>query len=436
MSDHSAVGSARTPKPTPTSFTPQPFNEEGYPTPTGVVGPEVYRARRQALLEAMGTGVAVIFSADYVGDGQRQDLDFYYLTGLEFEFGAALLLAPEHPHFKEQLFLRPLDVEDNRWHGNRPLLGRNVELGVGIAKVMRMNLLPRALTDAVLQTASRELVYLGSIVGYNSPIPKQLTVLRDASARILNARVRDAHELLPRMRSVHDEGEVAIMRHAVEITVGGFKAAMRALKPGMNESALQAVFEAHFRANGSHANAYPPIVGSGLNTCVLHYNQNRRVMQDGDLVLCDVGCEYEMYASDITRTYPVNGRFTPRQAEVYQVVLNAWKAAVAQVRPGATWQTLNDAARDVIEAAGFCDDYFHSVGHFVGLNVHDAGLQREPLKAGMVITIEPGIYLAAEQIGVRIEDDILVTEDGCEVLSNALPREIAEIEAFMAGGEA
>ena len=432
MNESARVGVARAPQPTVNIKAPAPFNDEGYPTPTGVIGPEVYRARRQRLLEEMGTGVAVIFSADYVGDGKRQDLDFYYLTGLEFEFGAALVLAPEHPQYKEQLFLRPLDVEDNRWHGNRPLLGRGVELGTGIAKVMRMPLLPRMLVDAVLQTSKRELVYLGDMVGYTSPIPKQLTVLRDVCARVLNASIRDGHELLPRMRSVHDEAEVSLMRRAVEITVGGFKSAMRAAKPGMNESALQAVFESHFRVNGSHANAYPPIVGSGLNTCVLHYNQNRSVMKDGDLVLCDVGSEYEMYASDITRTFPVNGRFTPRQAEVYQVVLDAWKAAVACVKPGATWYELNQAARDVIEAAGFCDDYFHSVGHFVGLYVHDAGLQREPLKPGMVITIEPGIYLASEQIGVRIEDDILVTEDGCEVLSDALPREIAEIEALMA----
>jgi Xaa-Pro aminopeptidase len=422
----------RAPQPTPNISTPAPWNAEGYPTPTGPIGPEVYRARRQRLLEQMGTGVAVIFAADTIGHGDRQDLDFYYLTGLEFEHGAALMLAPEHPDFKEQLFLRALDVEDNRWHGNRPLLGRGVELGTGFAKVKRMNLLAPSLTDAVLQSKERELVYLGPVVGYTSPIPKQLQVLRDVSARVLHSKIRDAHELLPRMRSVHDEHELAIMRRAVEITGGGFAAAMRAARPGMNESALQAVFEAHFRANGSHSNAYNPIVGAGLNTCVLHYNLNRREMRDGDLVLCDVGCEYEMYASDITRTFPVNGRFTPRQAEVYTVVLNAWKAAVAQVRPGATWQQLNDAARDVIDAAGFSDEYFHSVGHFVGLYVHDAGLQREPLRPGMVITIEPGIYIASEEIGVRIEDDILVTESGCEVLSASIPREIHEIEAVMA----
>lgn len=423
---------AKIPQETPNIKRPAPFNVEGVPTPTGTIPPEVYRGRRHALMEAMGGGVAVIFSADHVGNGQRQDLDFYYLTGLEFEAGAALVLAPEHPDTKEMLFLKPLDVEDNRWHGNRPILGRALELGSGIAKVMRTTLLPRMLTDAVLRTEKRDLVYLGEMVGYTSPIPKQLQVLREVTARILNSSIRDGHELLPRLRSVHDEHEIQIMRDAVQITVGGFKAAMRAIQPEMNESALQHVFESHFRSLGSHSNAYPPIIGSGLNSCVLHYGQNRKVMREGELVLCDVGCEYEMYASDITRTFPVSGRFTSRQAEVYTVVLNAWKAAVAAVRPGVTWGELNQIARDVIDQAGFADDYFHSLGHFVGLYVHDAGLQREPLKAGMVITIEPGIYLADEAIGIRIEDDILVTEDGCEVLSADLPREIDEIEAFMA----
>ena len=423
---------ARQPAETTNIKRPAPFNVEGIPTPTGPIPTEVYRQRRHALMEAMGGGTALIFAADHVGDSVRQNLDFYYLTGLEFESGAALLLAPEHPVYKEQLFLRPLDVEDNRWHGNRPILGRAIELGTGIAKVMRTTHLPRALNDAVLSSSSRELVYLGAFVGYTSPIPKQLQVLRDVSARILDCSIRDGHELLPRLRSVHDEHEIAIMRRAVDITVDGFKSAMRATESGMNESALQHVFESHFRREGSHRNAYAPIVGSGLNSCVLHYGQNRKVMHDGELVLCDVGCEYEMYASDITRTFPVNGKFTSRQAEVYTVVLNAWKAAVAAVRPGVMWHELNEIARKVIEDAGFIDDYFHSLGHFVGLYVHDAGIQREPLQAGMVITIEPGIYLADEAIGIRIEDDILVTEDGCEVLSAALPREISDIEALMA----
>lgn len=422
---------APTPKEVPNIKTPAPFNIEGYPTPTGTIGTEVYRERRRKVMKAMGGGVAIIFSADYVGDGKRQDLDFYYLTGLEYEYGAALVLAPEH-YYSEQLFLRPLDVEDNRWHGNRPILGRGLELGTGIARVRRMSLLPNLLNDAVLTSSKRELVYLGNMVGYTQAIPKQLKVLRDVQARVLNSSIRDGHLILPRLRSIHDTQEIDLMRHAVQITVAGFKKAMQAIRPQMNEADLQHVFESHFRSQGSFSNAYNPIIGSGLNSCVLHYGQNRKVMQDGELVLCDVGCEYQMYASDITRTYPVNGRFTERQAEVYNVVLDAWKVAVAAVKPGVTWHYLNEIARAVIEEAGYCDDYFHSLGHFVGLNVHDAGTQREPLQAGMVITIEPGIYLSDEAIGIRIEDDILVTETGCEVLSKDLPREVAEIEAFMA----
>jgi Xaa-Pro aminopeptidase len=312
------------------------------------------------------------------------------------------------------------------------MLGRALELGTGFAKTKRMNLLAPSLVEAVLYSEKRDLVYLGPVVGYNMPIPKQLQVLRDASARILGSSVRDAHQILPRMRSIHDEYEITVMSRAIEITSEAFKRAMKSVHPGQNEAELQAVFENHFKANQCKANAYEPIVGAGLNSCVLHYTHNNQVIKDGDLVLCDVGCEYQMYASDITRTFPANGKFSPRQKEIYQIVLNAWKAAVAIAKPGTAWQALNDAARQVIDDAGFTDEYFHSVGHFVGLYVHDAGIQREALAPGMVITIEPGIYIASEEIGIRIEDDILITEDGCRVLSAALPREIDEIEAMMA----
>jgi Xaa-Pro aminopeptidase len=422
----------RYPKATPNINEQTIQNMAGVPKPTGMIPAEVYRDRRRRLLEKMGTGVAVIFSADSIGKGQRQDLDFYYLTGLEYEAGAALLLAPEHPHFKEQLFLSALDIEDTRWHGTRLMLGRALDLGTGFAKTKRISLLAPSLVEAVLYSAKRELVYLGPIVGYQTAIPKQLQVLRDASARILGSSIRDGHEILPRMRSIHDAYEIEVMSKAIGITTEAFKLAMKTVQPGMNEGQLQSVFENHFRANLCKANAYEPIVGAGGNSCVLHYTQNNQQIKDGDLVLCDVGCEFEMYASDITRTFPANGKFSPRQREIYTIVLNAWKAAVAIARPGTTWQALNDAARQVIEDAGYADEYFHSVGHFVGLYVHDAGIQREVLSAGMVITVEPGIYLASEGIGIRIEDDILITEDGCRVLSANLPREIDEIEQLMA----
>lgn len=422
---------ARTPIETVNIKTPMPGNDQGIPTPTGDLGAQVYRERRRRVMEQMGSGVAVIFAAETIGAGKRQSSDFYYLTGLAHEAGAALVLAPEHPQYQEQLFLRTLEVEDNRWHGIRPMLGRAVELGTGIARVSRTANMPVLLNQAVLQTKSRELVYLGDFATYNRPVSRELQLYRDIQSRVLNCTIRDAHQILPRMRSVHDEAELRLMQHAIDATAEAYKAAMRAVKPGMSERELMHTFEHTLHARGCDVFAYEPIVGSGPNNWVLHYTANNRTMNAGELVLCDVGGEYQMYAADITRTFPVSGKFTPRQRLVHDVVQEAWQAAVDLCKPGVTWIELNDAARRVIDKAGFADEYYHSLGHFLGLDVHDAGLMFEPLRPGQVITIEPGVYVAGENIGVRTEDDILITSAGCRVLSKDLPRSASEIEAFM-----
>ena len=422
----------RYPLQTPDITTPHPDNDRGFPTPLGDIPREVYQRRRQRLMEQMGSGVAVVFAADTIDSCHRQNLDFYYLTGLAHEAGAALVLAPEHPAWQEQLFLRPLDIEDNRWHGNRPMLGRASELAAGIASVKRTTLLPRAINDALMNSKNRELVYLGPFAGYTSPVPKQLTVLREVAQRVLGCTIRDGHDLLPRMRSIHDRDELALMRRAIEATEAAFTDAMHTVQPDTNEDELLFTFERAIRTRGCRRFAYEPIIGSGPNSCGLHYTANDRIMRAGELVLCDVGAEFQMYAADITRTFPVSGTFTPRQREINDIVHEAWRVAVDMCRPGVTFLELGDAARNVIENAGYCDQYFHGLGHFLGLDVHDAGLMNEPLAPGMVITIEPGIYIADENLGIRLEDDILITDEGCEILSTALPRTSDEIEAFMA----
>lgn len=423
---------ARRPAETSSITTPRPGNDQGIPTPTGDIGAEVYRKRRQRVMEQMGSGVAVVFAAETIGSGKRQNSDFYYLTGLAHEAGAALLLAPEHPQHTEQLFLRALDVEDNRWHGIRPMLGRATELGTGIARVMRTAHMPAMLNQAILQTKSRDLVHLGQFAPHNAPIGKELALLREVQARILNSTIRDEHKILPRMRSVHDEAELKLMQHAIDATIDAYRHAMQGVKPGMNERRLMHIFEHAVHAHDCEGFAYEPIVGSGPNNWVLHYTANTRAMNAGELVLCDVGAQYQMYAADITRTFPVSGTFTPRQRQVHDVVQEAWQTAVDMCKPGVTWIELNDAARRVIDKAGFADEYYHSLGHFLGLDVHDAGLSFEPLQEGQVITIEPGIYIAGENLGVRTEDDILITKNGCKVLSKDLPRSASEIEGFMA----
>ncbi len=423
---------ARRPLETPNIKTPLPGNDEGIPTPHGDLDAEVYRKRRQRVMEQMGSGVAVIYAADSIGAGKRQNLDFYYLTGLAHEAGAALVLAPEHPQYQEQLFLRTLEVEDNRWHGIRPMLGRAVELGTGIARVSRTANFPVLLNRTILQCKSRELVYLGSFATYNRPISKELQLYRDIQSRILNCSIRDEHTILPRLRSVHDEGEIKLMQRAIDATVLAHKAAMQAVKPGMNERQLLHAVERTLHDNACDTFAYEPIVGSGPNNWVLHYTANNRTMNAGEMVLLDAGGEHQMYAADLTRTFPVDGTFTPRQREIHDVVQEAWQTTVDMCKPGVTWMELNDAARRVIDKAGFADEYYHSLGHFLGLDVHDVGLETEPLEPGQIITIEPGVYIASENIGVRTEDDILITDTGHVNMSKDLPRSAAEIEAFMA----
>lgn len=423
---------ARTPQETPNIKAPPPGNDQGIPTPTGDITPDIYRQRRRKVMDEMQSGIAIIFAADAITTTKRQDLNFYYLTGLEYEHGAALVLAPEHPQYQEQLFLRTLEIEDNRWHGNRPGLGRAIELGTGIAQVLRTAHMPYALNQTILQSKSRDLVYLGDFATYNAPVSKELKLLRDIQSRILNSSIRDESEILPRLRSIHDKAEIAAMQKAIDATVEAHKAAMRAAKPGMNEADLLAVFEESIHKNNCRRFAYEPIIGSGPNNAVLHYTANNRTIQAGEVILCDVGAEYQMYAADLTRAFPVDGTFTQRQKDVHNVVQDMWQATVDMCKPGITWAELNDKSKQVVDKAGFSDQNYHSLGHFLGLDVHDVGLNHKPLEPGMVITIEPGIYIANEHIGIRTEDDILITETGCINMSADLPRSADEIEAFMA----
>ena len=427
------------PHETPDRVLPTGDEAMAYAGPRGLVTREVYRERRARLLRHMqenGFSAAVIFNDvrdSPSGGPDRSGLDFYYLTGIEHEPGAALLLDPDADQHAEVLFLPMLDVEDHVWHGERSGLGREIELSTGFARVRRIGSLPSALANAILTGESMKAVFLGPVVGYTSPVPKQFEVLRDATARIPGASVGLDREILPAMRQAKGESEIELTRRAIASTEAGLRDAMAMIRPGMTEFELRTIIESAFRREGSRRLAFGSIVGSGPNSCVLHYRgeHDHRVMQAGELVLCDVGAEVENYAADITRTFPVDGAFTPRQREVYKVVLRAADAAIEAVRPGITFRALTDIAREVIEQAGYTDDMKHGLGHFLGLSVHDAGNYHLPLTPGTIITIEPGIYLTGENIGIRIEDDVLITETGSEVLSQGLPRTIEEIEEFM-----
>jgi len=249
---------------------------------------------------------------------------------------------------------------------------------------------------------------------------------------------RDLRGYLYPMRMVKEQGEIALIERAVDITRKGTLAGIAALKPGLYEYEIQDIIEDTFRVLGAPHPSFASIIGSGPNSLILHYFENSRRMQSGEVVVMDVGAEYERYAGDITRTAPVSGQFTPRQREVYEIVLEMQRRVFAACRPGITLSYLNDVAKAYAVERGY-GNYFnfsgwrHGTSHSLGLDVHDPFFSTLPLAAGMVITVEPGIYLPAENLGVRIEDDVRITENGGAVLTAAVPREADEIEAIMAG---
>jgi len=394
----------------------------GRPVDTAAVA-----ARRRALLKRIGHGTVLIPAAhernieqDYVQDNDfRQDNTFYYFTELE-TLDAVLLLTARGPDSLETvLFLPPRTPSQERWTGLR--LGPDstaVRLS-GIAKVLPLDSLEARLRG-------------GPQPVYTPHEQRGTDVVRP----------NDLKPIVDSMRVVKDADEIMRLRRAVDISVAGHIAAMRAARPGMYEYELEAALEAGFRRNGADRLGYPSIVGSGPNTTTLHYDVNRRKTENGDLVVIDAAAEWGQYTADVTRTFPVNGKFTPRQKAIYDLVLGAQQAAFDAVRPGITMRELDGIARKYMhEHSGSlcgertCDDreYFnHGLGHPIGMDVHDVGISR-PLEPGMVITLEPGIYLQAENLGVRIEDDVLVTAKGGEWLSAGAPRTTEAIERVMGG---
>jgi Xaa-Pro aminopeptidase len=394
---------------------------------------DVFKARRAAVMDAMGNGVAVIYGAggsgDIVREGFVQESNFYYLTGVS-EPGAALILAPGDHRFNEILYLQRRDVEDEDWNGRRPALGDALEEALGFEEVTRINRLPRDLT-AMLQSDNKA-VFLGPIVGANSDLPQSLQILRDAQARVPGTSIENMADLVPDMRRVKDAFEIERVQKAVDITGKGIVAAMQSVEPGMLEFQLQSTLEHVYEMEGAQFLGFSTIMAAGPNATVLHYGQNNQPIAESGLVLVDTGAAWEHYTADVTRTFPVSGTFSPRERELYELVLKAADAAIENVQVGADhWNDLHLVAKGILDEAGYGEFFIHGVGHFVGLDVHDAGNYRKPLEEGVVLTIEPGIYIPDEGIGIRIEDVVLVTKDGPVVLSRNIPRTVEAIEATM-----
>ena len=425
--------------------------------------------RRRHLVSKMRHGVAIIpASPERVRSRDshhpyRFDSYFYYLTGFG-EPGALLVLVAgsTEADFKQILFCRDKDREREIWDGFRhgPDAAREVfgfDEAYSISQLDEM--LPKLLADqpAVYCSLGQDRDWDTRLIGWVDRVREQAR-----SGVVAPAAIHDIRLLLDEMRLIKSEEELQVMRRAAEISTGAHCRAMLTTRAGLHEYEIEAELLHEFRRHGAQAPAYTPIVAGGANACVLHYIENNSELNSGDLLLIDAGCEMDGYAADITRTFPVNGKFSPVQKDIYQLVLAAQEAAISVVRPGTLWNAPHDAALQVL-VQGFIDlglchgsvdgviqsedykrFYMHRTGHWLGLDVHDAGEYKidghwRPLQTGMTLTVEPGCYLRPADnvpehfwnIGVRIEDDVAVTDTGCDVLTAAAPKTVAQIEQLM-----
>ena len=392
----------------------------------------------------------------------RADSDFHYLTGFP-EPEAVMVLVPDRPQGEFLLFCRERDPEAETWHGRRAGLEGACEL-YGADDAFPISDLDDIL-PGLLENKTRIFYTMGRYRDFDQRLVGWLNRVTSKGRAGVHApdQFHSLAHHLHEMRLFKSKDEVKTMRQAAQISAAAHQRAMEVCRPGMYEYQIEAELLHTFTQKGSRSPAYPSIVGGGANTCILHYHENNEALRDGDLLLIDAGCELDHYASDITRTFPVNGRFTPEQRAVYEIVLEAQLAAIAKVRPGNHWNDPHTAALEVItrglvelgllkgrwktllKEEAYRPYYMHRTGHWLGMDVHDVGDYKigdewRLLEPGMVTTVEPGLYLAPSikglpkrfwNIGVRIEDDVLVTANGHDVLSEGAPKTVAEIEAVM-----
>jgi Xaa-Pro aminopeptidase len=394
---------------------------------------EEHQRRRKQLLTQLKNSVGLVFAGEQTnGDGRfKPDANFVYLTGIDDEPGAVLMLDPanDNPMRREVLFLRPLNPEMERWDGYRETISASLKRRTGFGAIQRLNALPGAVTTALRKCKSASCLHPFAV--YPSAVSADLNVFQQVSQRVPGVRIEDRTSLLTAMRAVKSPRELALIERAADITEQAFLQVMKQIRPGLTEAQVQLALETVYRQQGGEI-AYGTIVGGGLNGTVLHYIRNREALHEGDLVVIDSAASFGGYAAALTRTFPVSGWFSAEQREIYEVVLASQLSAIKAARPGATFHEVDAAARRVIDKAGLGDAYIHSIGHPLGLSVHDVQPDH-PLKAGMVITIEPGVYLPERRLGVRIEDDLLITRKGNRNLTPNVPKTVREIEQAMAG---
>jgi Xaa-Pro aminopeptidase len=392
-----------------------------------------HRSRRERVLAQLtkpSRAVALVFAGE-AAEPFRPNPDFVYLTGLTTEPGACVLFDPAHPDPKRRcvLFLKPLNSELEVWDGYRDPISESLRARHAFDTVHRTTMFSRAVTQAVKMT--KRVALLHPFAGLDSAVGPDLATFRKAMERIPGVAIDDRTELLPSARAIKSKAELAITQAAIEITAKGYDDAIATIRPGIRERDIQRAMERVWQDLGASGAAYESIVGTGLNSTILHYRAGDVTVNDGDIICIDAGCSHLGYASDITRAYPANGVFSKRQRQLYNLVLKAQLAAIKAVRPGAWFHEVDEAARSVFRKAGLEDKYLHGIGHQLGLEVHDAS-PTTPLEPGMIITIEPGLYLPEEKTGIRIEDDILVTRTGSKNLSPMIAKDADEVEALLA----
>ena len=388
-----------------------------------------------------------------------QEEDFYYLTGHNEE-GAGLILLPA-PHNnggaiavtpwdgpREILFLPSKNPEKERWNGVRMSPSDpGIEARTGFPSV-----LPFPSMRATVEKLAKLYPSFCTILPYEKELggyPHEKAVVDWLHLTAPQANLKDVHAQIAAMRQIKSPGELAFLNQAIDLSLDAQLEAMKMMRPGLFEYQVAAKMVEVHAMGGSEAEGYAPIVGTGPNSTVLHYDKLSRKIEDGDIVVLDVGAQYSGYSADITRTLPANGKFTPRQREIYDIVLGAQNAALAAIKPGAyfsckgkkdglmniAWNYINSHGQDR-QGKPLGQYFIHGLGHHIGLNVHDPGEYCTPLQPGMVVTVEPGIYIPDENLGVRIEDDVLITDSGYKLLSQRLPRDASEIEKIMADAAA
>ncbi len=430
-----------------------------------------FRKRRKKLMDMLGDdSIAILPAAPEklrnrdVAYRYRQDSDFYYLTGFA-EPEAVVALIPGRSQAEFVLFCRERNREQEIWHGTRAgLEGACTDYGADDAYPITDldDILPGLLEnrERIYYTMGNDTVFDQRVLGWVNQVRGKARSGIHAPEQFVSL-----NNILHDMRLYKSRHEISVLRKAAAISATAHMRAMRSCRPGKTEYQIEAELIHEFMRQGAHSAAYPSIVGSGANSCVLHYIDNTRELEDGDILLIDAGAEYQSYASDVTRTFPVNGRFSSQQQAIYEVVLAAQLAAIDAVRPGNHWAQPHDAAVEVlteglaalgilkgkpktlIKEKAYSRYFMHKTGHWLGMDVHDVGDYKvgeewRLLEPGMVMTVEPGLYFPPQKglarkwwnIGVRIEDDVLVTKAGHEVLSSDAPKGISEIEALMAQG--